>query len=531
MRLRGKTTIELTNINTGEVTTIEDTNMVTNALSELCQPVFKSQFTLQDVTARREQGLSAEALLRGLLLFDTVFDEFPNNLIPPVTASMIGHGCELTYAGVDSTLGSFNTSQSNTGSETERTYTWDFTAEQANGVIRSICLTTQTGGYIGHGVKVSMEETEAMMRPYSNMLKGALLVKNMDSILQVNKVPMYLSLAGDYLIQCDFQKIPTGILHFNKIHLESTKVNPFMKLPAHTLWTDETHQRSYVGEGYTTVEQVSVDVSSVLGTGSYFGTAQDGKYFYITNSTSTSESVSANAWLSGTKIKMVKIDLETFEFEEIEVTNTTGTTIALRTAFTSLAEGCHTFAVSNGYMYVRGWVANAGANAAPLYAINLADNTDAKQVTSADGSVNMVGISSATTSTPFLMTINGLPAFTTIQHRPNASPASGGAYSNVAVVKGFTKHFLGASIYSFNSTGSLMQGSAQMARSFPTDHKLYYGVENKPPTYSSPSLATSETLCYLAVNPNVLMTINNLSSPVEKTPAQTMRITYKLTRE
>ncbi len=33
MKLKGKTTIELTDVNSGEVTTVEEENMVTNALN------------------------------------------------------------------------------------------------------------------------------------------------------------------------------------------------------------------------------------------------------------------------------------------------------------------------------------------------------------------------------------------------------------------------------------------------------------------------------------------------------------------
>ena len=60
MSLKGHTIIELTDINTGEVSVVEDTNFVTTALEELCQPVFKSQFTLETAAFRREGGCSAE---------------------------------------------------------------------------------------------------------------------------------------------------------------------------------------------------------------------------------------------------------------------------------------------------------------------------------------------------------------------------------------------------------------------------------------------------------------------------------------
>lgn len=527
MGLKGKTTIELTDINSGEVTVIEDTNFVTTALEQLCQPVLKNQFTLDSSTFRREGGCSTEALFRGLLLFDTTLEENTNRFAPPTNAKMIGHGCEILYTGVDTSLGSYNASQSNTGTESERSYTWDFTSEQANGLIKSICLTTQVGGYIGYGTERSIEEVESAMRPFSNISKGALVVKSADSLFSYNRVPVYMSLKNDYVVQCDFQRIPTGILYFYKVNLDSNKVDIFKQFPQHGLWDATTRDSSYVGAGYTSIEAISINLASELGTGTYFGMAQDGKYLYVTDLRGSSESAVANAWQPGTKIKMVKLDLETFGYEVIEVTNTTGTSIGLRVGFTNMATGTYTFGVANGYMYVRGWVGSTGNDVAPLYAINLANNTDTKQVTSPDGSVNMVGISSVANATPFLMSFSGLPVFTHVGHRPNNSPTSGNVFANAVTVKNFSKAFLNASIFSFNTLGGISQiDSSATARSFPVDNDLYFAVE-----YRSSSSASTETAYRLLMNPLTLMTVNNLSTPVEKTPAQTMRITYKLTKE
>ena len=407
MKLKGKTTIELTDVKSKEVKVIEDENFITDALYQLCQPVFKGHFTLEGATFTTERGCSTEALMRGICLFDTVLSEDTSRLIPPPEANMVGHACEATYLGSDTTMGSFNSNQSVISSGVERTYVWDFTAEQANGSIKSICLTTQAGGYIGHGVKTPMEEVASLMRPYSNITKAAVFVKNASSASEANIVPLYISLKGDYIIQCDFQRITAGILYFNKIFLESNTVDVFKQFPANVNFGDLTRTRSYAGEGYTNIESVSIDVSTVIGLGTYFGMAQDGKYLYVTNLTVASENSASNAWPAGSTIKMVKVNLETFEYEVIDVTNTTGVAIGLRVTYSVLAEGSYTFGVSDGYMYVRGWVGSAGNDAAPLYAINLTDNTDVRQVTSEDGSTNMVGIAAVTSSTPFMMTHNG----------------------------------------------------------------------------------------------------------------------------
>jgi hypothetical protein len=63
--------------------------------------------------------------------------------------------------------------------------------------------------------------------------------------------------------------------------------------------------------------------------------------------------------------------------------------------------------------------------------------------------------------------------------------------------------------------------------SFPTDNKLYFG---SCMAYNI-HVTTGSMQFFVNIYPNVLMTINNLDTPVTKTSSQTMRITYTLTKE
>ena len=85
--LKGTTRIELTDVNTGEVETYENHNMVTNALRDVLKPLglckrpsrFLSEFTPY-----------CEKLLGGILCFDTEIPENADNYYPPANATLIG---------------------------------------------------------------------------------------------------------------------------------------------------------------------------------------------------------------------------------------------------------------------------------------------------------------------------------------------------------------------------------------------------------------------------------------------------------
>ena len=85
--LRGTTRIELTDVNTGEVETYENHNMVTNALRDVLKPLGLSQ--------RPSRFFSDfvpyyEKLLGGILCFDKEIPENADNYYPPADAALIG---------------------------------------------------------------------------------------------------------------------------------------------------------------------------------------------------------------------------------------------------------------------------------------------------------------------------------------------------------------------------------------------------------------------------------------------------------
>ena len=159
MALKGHTKIELTNVNTGEVETYEDDNMVTNALEDLFHPLgfFGNQSITSDkLLASNNESTNSDRLLHtttgGLLLFDKSLEEDPELTIVPAGVSMIGHACYRKYTGADKTFGSYNDNESGLLYDGYGyKHVWDFQTNQANGKISCACLTTTLGGFMGTG--------------------------------------------------------------------------------------------------------------------------------------------------------------------------------------------------------------------------------------------------------------------------------------------------------------------------------------------------------------------------------------------
>ena len=151
MGIKGKTTFELTDVNTGEVEVVEDSNMITNALQEFLTTYGYFGCDILYTDDIRNNSLWVN-LLSGLFLFDTALDEDVNNTFMPAGVKMIGNGSkDVSNSGTVTELGSYNTVESGTQSDGSIKLVYDFNTAQANGTIACACLTSKIGGYIGMG--------------------------------------------------------------------------------------------------------------------------------------------------------------------------------------------------------------------------------------------------------------------------------------------------------------------------------------------------------------------------------------------
>ena len=371
---------------------------------------------------------------------------------------------------------------------------------------------------IGYGTEIAGEQDANYQRLFANFTKSK-CINNFPSERRYTR-PIYLSFENDYVLFIDYNTINNNNITFMKTYFSSKKEDIFRETDQFSRYTDDGHIYTIVGHNYTDYEFINLDLTSVFGSGKYVGMAQDGKYLYIIKN-----NVSSYYWQANNTLKVVKIDLETLTYETFDVTNTTGEQL---TVFGSngveLVNG-FTFGVCDGYMFVPTTGPNYGGYGAKLYAINLEDNTVVKQVKTADGKeLIAMGTTGNSDQYSFGMTVKGKVVF-----MPNDRAFFGtGYYGPIRCVStnDFIAKALGTTGWMMGSQTNSYTGTYKYF-SFPTDNKLYFG-SCMP---NNIQVTTGSMQFFVSVYPNVLMTINNLDTPVTKTPSQTMRITYTITKE
>lgn len=155
MRMKGRTEITLTDINTGEVKVIDDSNMVTNAVRKIFETNIEGMLyngansTTNTAWTNNLTPICGYAM-GGILLFSESLIEDSNNIYAPDTNFCTGYANMLVNSTADELRGSLNLSESGI-IENGYKYVWDFSTNQANGTISAIALTHRLGGasYLG----------------------------------------------------------------------------------------------------------------------------------------------------------------------------------------------------------------------------------------------------------------------------------------------------------------------------------------------------------------------------------------------
>ncbi len=147
--LKGKSVIELTNVHTGEVEVYEDTNLVTEALTD----IFNTNILGMLYNNTGFDGESGEKwmmpiinkLTGGILLYQEPIEEKINNIYAPFSNPLIGYASSDANNTTDVKRGSRNLTESK-AIDGGFKFVWDFATSQANGTISAICLTNRLAG-------------------------------------------------------------------------------------------------------------------------------------------------------------------------------------------------------------------------------------------------------------------------------------------------------------------------------------------------------------------------------------------------
>lgn len=150
--LKGKTRIELTDVNTKEKKIIEHNNMITNAITDLCK---SDGLTIAPINYSGILGSNKllSELFGGIFLWEDALDTSASNYYIPGANKCVGYGSKsLTkQSSINKHHGIYNGVESGLQDDGSMKLVWDFATSQANGKISAISLTTKSAGMMGLG--------------------------------------------------------------------------------------------------------------------------------------------------------------------------------------------------------------------------------------------------------------------------------------------------------------------------------------------------------------------------------------------
>lgn len=473
MGIKGKTTFELTDVNTGEVEVIEDSNMITNGLQDFLRTYGYFGCDILSNATIRNSSLWVN-LLGGLFLFDTALDEDVNNTFMPAGVKMIGNGSkDISNSGTVTELGSYNATESGLQSDGSIKFVYDFNTAQANGTIACACLTSKIGGYMGMGNDSNRYYDESYR--LDNFISDNYCCSGIAGAKKDTSHILY----PVYSENAIYFTNPYNIVYSSSYasqHWSVTKKIQILKVRAGFTGVG-IKDRNYLDKVMTTYDvDIPQDILDYMGTSTnYTIISRDSErniYVIFNKSSSSVLNAGAFCWI-------MKIDKD-MKATAYKFTNNVGKSLKLNSE-------CITF--DGDYL----WVC---VHSSPyyLYGIKYSDSTQIIET-----GVNKNGIYNLYTAEKNLI----------------------GIYSETT-----SKKYNAPTVYDVvNRTHRQVNGSQYY------DDIIYIPFPDKKGVYLY--IKPDATSCNLKVmkDPRYLATINNLSEPVVKTSSKTMKVIYTLTFE
>lgn len=151
--IHGHTRIELKDVRNGKRERIESDNIVTDGAESILRQLGPSlTLGFAGYTIEGAQVPLWTYAFGGLLLFDKAIPTSPTpSKFMPIGTKMVGNGSYKIHNSTETTeMGSYNFNESTEG-QYSVSQVYDFSTQQANGEINSVCLTSFLGGYAGYG--------------------------------------------------------------------------------------------------------------------------------------------------------------------------------------------------------------------------------------------------------------------------------------------------------------------------------------------------------------------------------------------
>ena len=155
-RYTGNLVIELEDQNTGNVETVSETNMVTNAVNDILgvNPMgvmYKAGGQYDDSLTWNDALLPiCPNMIGGILLFPGSITEQADNIYLPSTNLPVAYASNDVNATANTKRGSMNLTESTKLTDGYK-FVWEFTPSQGNGTITAVGLTSKQGGANAYG--------------------------------------------------------------------------------------------------------------------------------------------------------------------------------------------------------------------------------------------------------------------------------------------------------------------------------------------------------------------------------------------
>ena len=293
MKLKGKMVMELTDVNTSEVETIVEENMVTNAVNNILglnpMAVFycEEEYSTGLVWTGNLLPICPN-MIGGILLFPKALEENADNIYVKSDNLPVAYASNNVNSTANTARGSLNLTESKVLDNGYK-FVWEFTPSQGNGTIAAIALTSAKGGENGFGSSVADAST-------------FLQLKEVD----IGTLAMAKQMVLFETVEVDFEN---DILYSITFENSSVRVRK-VRIPIFSIGLNEKINDST----YTVVEDKVIPASVFQFMGSYtlygeFLDGQDGYWYGFSNEENSSGAVKCRA-RAEEKMKLARLEFK-----------------------------------------------------------------------------------------------------------------------------------------------------------------------------------------------------------------------------
>ncbi|MGC2873071.1 hypothetical protein ACDL92_07295 [Ihubacter sp. mB4P-1] len=350
MKLKGTMVMELTDTNTGDVETITEENMVTNAVNHLLgiNPMAAMYNAAGEYDGQmiwnNEMLPICPNMIGGILLFPKAVTENADNIYLSSDNFPVAYASNDVNATANTKRGSMNLTESK-ALENGYRFVWEFTPSQGNGTIAAVGLTSKHGGANAYGSDVAVDTPFLQARKISLDLPDAM----MEVLFKV--------------VEVDFEN---NLLYAIGYASNTVQIYKY-RIPVFNIGLNEKLDDSTL----TLLDETVLQCSTFMFYGSYtpygdFIDGQDGYWYGFSNQ----QNSSGNATMLWIKIR--KSDL-TFTEGSWTLSNVAIPVIGSY-KYESYPTRIKRAVVRNGYLYIPAY------DKTGIYKINLSNSTDVTKI-------------------------------------------------------------------------------------------------------------------------------------------------------